>query len=110
MESLREIIFATVNPVEEAMKWNVPMYSHHGFLCYLNFDKKYKKVALGLVEGFMIEDKYHLFVHDTSNVKKILFDTSVDIPIRKIQYYLRAAIKVNLTKTKNFMNIKKKNT
>jgi hypothetical protein len=108
MESLREIIFTTVKNVEESVKWRVPMYSHNGFLCYINFDKKYKKVALAMVEGFAIEDKYRLFVHDTSNIKKILLETDADLPIRKIQYYLRAGMAINKTKPKNFMTIKKR--
>ena len=108
MEALRDIIFRTVPEVEEAVKWNVPMYSRQGLLCYLNYDKKFRKVALGMIEGFLIADKYKLFQHDTSNVKKILFDEDDDIPIRKVQYYLQEGLRINQTKTKNFMSIKPK--
>jgi hypothetical protein len=108
MEALRAIIFATVAGVEEAFKWKVPFYSKNGLLCYINYDRKYKKIALGLVEGFLIEDRYHLFVHDTSNVKKLLFEEDGEFPLRKIQYYLREAVKINRTKQKNFVGIKKK--
>lgn len=107
MEALREIIFASVKDVQESVKWNVPMYSHNGLLCYINFDKKFGKVILAMIEGFLITDKYKLFQHDTSNVKKILFDPEKDLPIRKIQYYLREGVRINQTKTKNFMSIKK---
>ncbi len=108
MNALREIIFASVKGVEESVKWNVPMYSHNGFLCYINFDRKFRKVTLAMVEGFLIADKYALFQHDTSNVKKILFDPDKDLPLRKIQYYLREGVRINQTKTKNFMSINKR--
>lgn len=108
MEALRDIIFSTVKDVEESVKWNVPMYSHKGLLCYLNYDRKHKSVVLAMIEGFMIEDKYKLFLPDTSNVKKIPIAIDQDIPIRKIQYYLREGIRINQTKSKNFMSIKKK--
>ena len=108
IEALRDIIFRTIPDVEESVKWKVPMYSRQGFLCYINYDKKFRKVALGMIEGFLIEDKYKLFQHDTTNVKKILISEDEDIPLRKIQYYLREGLRVNQTKTKNFMSIKKR--
>jgi hypothetical protein len=108
MEALRDIIFNTVKEVQESVKWNVPMYSHNGLLCYINYDKKHKSVVLAMIEGFMMEDKYKLFVHDTSNVKKILVAIDQDVPVRKIRYYLREGIRINQTKTKNFMSIQKK--
>lgn len=108
MEALRDFIFATVSGVEESLKWNCPFYSKNGFLCYINYDRKYKRVVLAMVEGFLITDKYHLFVHDTSNVKKILLHETEDIPVRKLQYYLKEGVNVNKTKAKNFAGIKPK--
>jgi hypothetical protein len=108
LEVLREIIFETVPDVEEQMKWGSPFYSKNGFLCYLNFEKKTKKVVLGLIEGSSIIDKYKLFSHDTQHIKKIYF-TSVDaISVNKVKYYLAQGVKINRTKEKNFINIRKK--
>jgi hypothetical protein len=108
MEALRDIIFATVKDVVEAVKWNVPMYSSdNGFLCYINYDRKSKCVVLAMVEGFMMDDKYRLFLPGTSNIKKIPLAFDEDLPIRKLQYYLREGMRINKTKTKNFMSIKK---
>lgn len=110
MEALREIIFSAVPGVEESFKWRAPFYSKNGLLCYINYDRKYGKIALGLVEGFLIDDKYGLFVHDTTNVKKLLFEEDKEFPLRKIQYYLREAVRINLTKKKNFVGIQKPRT
>ncbi|MFM8739420.1 MAG: DUF1801 domain-containing protein [Cytophagales bacterium] len=108
LEVLREIIFEMVSDVEEQIKWGIPFYSKNGLLCYLNFEKKTQKVVLGLVEGNSITDKYNLFSHDTQQIKKIYF-TSVDaLPVNKVKYYLAQAVKINRTKEKNFINIRKK--
>ncbi len=88
MEVLRDIIFAQVKGVEEQLKWNVPFYSKNGFLCYLNYDRKLKKVVLAFVEGFLLEDKYHALTGDTRNIKKLMIDATKDIPLIRIRYYL----------------------
>lgn len=108
MEALRELIFSIQPDVEESIKWNSPFYSYNGLLCYVNFDKKAKCVALGFVEGFLIEDRYGAFSRDTSQIKKIFFDESEDIDVRMVTYYLRQALKINKTKKKNFLGISKK--
>jgi hypothetical protein len=110
MEILRDIIFAAVKDVEEQMKWSCPFYSKNGFLCYLNFEKKSKKVVLSFVEGFALEDKYGLLNTDTSNVRKLYIDSPETINERVIRYYLKQALAINKTKTKNFMNIGKTNS
>ncbi|MFM8911994.1 MAG: DUF1801 domain-containing protein, partial [Flammeovirgaceae bacterium] len=49
LEILRDIIFETVKDATEQMKWGCPFYSNNRLLCYLNFEKKTRKVVLGLV-------------------------------------------------------------
>lgn len=107
-EVLREIIFAHVKGVHEQMKWGCPFYSKDGMLCYINFDRKLKKVVLALVEGFMMEDKYGLLTGDTQNIKKIVIDSLESIHEKKIAHYLKQGVRINQTKTKNFMSIQKK--
>jgi hypothetical protein len=107
LEILRDIIFETVKGVEESVKWNCPFYCKDGLLCYINYERKTKKVTLGLIEGTSIIDKYKLFSTDTAHIKKIYFDSAEEIPIAKVKYYLREAVAINKVKTKNFMSIRK---
>jgi hypothetical protein len=107
MEILRDIVFTAVKDVEEQMKWRCPFYSKNGFLCYLNFEKKSKKVVLSFVEGFALEDKYGALSNDTLNVRKLYINSPEAINERMIRYYLKQAVAINKTKTKNFMNIGK---
>ncbi len=107
-EVLRDIIFDTVKGVEECVKWNYPFYSKNGFLCYLSYNKKEKKVAIGFIEGCAMEDKYGVLNHDTRNIKKLFIDNVDSIDIRMIQYFLKQGVKINQTKTKNFVAIPKR--
>ena len=107
-EVLRDIIFDTVKDVEETVKWNYPFYSKNGLLCYLAFNKKEKKVALGFIEGCSMEDKYGVLNHDTMNIKKLFIENVDTIDIKMIQYFLKQGVKINQTKTKNFVGITKK--
>ncbi|MCU0420235.1 MAG: DUF1801 domain-containing protein [Cyclobacteriaceae bacterium] len=107
-EVLREIIFAQVKGVQEQMKWGCPFYSKDGMLCYINFDRKLKKVVLALVEGFLMEDKYHQLIGDTQNIKKLVFESPDTINERQIAYYLKQGMQINQAKTRNFVSIHKK--
>jgi len=107
-EALRDIIFDTVKDVEECMKWNYPFYSKNGFLCYLSYNKKEKKVAVGFIEGCMMEDKYGVLNQDTRNIKKLFINNIDDIDIKMIRYFLKQGVKINQTKAKNFVIIPKR--
>lgn len=107
-EVLRDIIFETVKGVDENLKWNCPFYCKDGLLCYINYEKKTKKVIVGLVEGASITDKYNLFSDDTAHIKKIYFEAAEKIPVAKVKYYLREAMAINKVKSKNFMSLRNK--
>lgn len=108
LQILRDIIFETVKDATEQIKWGCPFYIKDGLLCYLNFEKKTKQVVLGFVEGNAMNDKYHLFSHDTAQIKKIYFQNAKSIPVAKVKLYLREATKINCRKEKNYINVKKK--
>lgn len=95
MEILREIIFETIPQIEESIKFNCPFYSYKGLLCYIYWNKTYKKVALGFVKGFRLEDKHSVLNSDTSQIKKLFFDDPESIDIKVIQYFLKQAVQIN---------------
>jgi len=49
VESLIELIRKAVPEAQEAIKFRVPFYSHHGFLVYINPQKN--RIALGFCQG-----------------------------------------------------------
>ncbi len=102
-EILRDFIFNKITDVEECIKWNCPFYSYHGLLCYINYDKKSRKVVLGFIEGFLIEDEFKLFSEDTKQIKKIFFANADDLDEEILHYYLDEAIAINKAKTRNFL-------
>lgn len=108
IEVLREIIFSAVKGVEEEFKWNCPFYSKNGFLCYINFEQKTKKVVLAFVEGFCFKDKYNVLSSGTKNIRKLYVPNIAMIDEKMIRYFLKQAVDFNKVKPKNFSNIKNK--
>ena len=107
MEAIRALIIQVLPTVEEHLKWNCPFYSLHGLLCYLNFDRKAKQVALCFVEGFQLEDTYGLLDKDKKQIAKLYIAEDQNLNKRIIRYYLRQAVAINKGKHKNFLNIRK---
>lgn len=107
-EILRDFIHHKIPDVEESFKWKCPFYSYKGLLCYLNWDNKAKKVALGFVEGCLMEDSYGVFSTDTKQVKKIFFSSVDELDERILDEYFVQAIEINERKKSNFMLNKNK--
>jgi hypothetical protein len=108
MEALRDLIFAQVKGVQEQLKWNCPFYSKAGLLCYLNYDRQLKNVVLAFVEGFLIEDKYEALQRGTKNIRKWVVPSLEALDEKQMAYYLRQAVRINQSKTRNFLAIRKK--
>jgi hypothetical protein len=108
MEVLRELIFHNVPDVEESIKWHIPCYSWKGLLCYINKEKKSKKVVLGFIEGVCLKDNYGILNTDTSQIRKLLFKTLDDLNEDIIADFLKQATEINRTKKKNFLKIKER--
>ncbi len=102
-EVLRDYIERKIPEVVETYKYKCPFYEYNGMLCYINFERKSKTVVLSFVEGFLLEDKYQLLSSDTSQVKKLYYPTLKSINTQKLDYYMDQALKINKTKTKNFL-------
>lgn len=106
-EVLRDFIHHQIPDVEESFKWKCPFYSYKGLLCYLNWDNKAKKVALGFIEGCLMDDSHGIFSTDTKQVKKIFFSSVDELDEEILISYLSQAININKSKKKNFMLNKK---
>jgi hypothetical protein len=108
MEILRDILFHHVPDLHEQLKWNCPFYTKNGMLCYLNFDRKEKCVVIAFVEGFLLQDKYKALLSGTKNIRKLKIESVESINEVQLKYYLKQALKINSTKTKNFLAIEKR--
>ena len=108
MEVLRELIFHHVADVVESIKWHIPCYSWKGLLCYINKEKKSKKVLLGFIEGVCLHDNYGILNTDTSQIKKLLFKTLNDVNEEIIADFLTQAIEINRTKKRKFLKTAKR--
>lgn len=100
MEAVRELIVQFIPTVEEQLKWNCPFYSLNGLLCYINYDRKAKRVALCFVEGFQLEDVHGLLDKDKKQIAKLYIADDQNLNKRVIHYYLRQAVAINNTKHK----------
>lgn len=103
MEVLRDLIFHYVPEVEESIKWRIPCYSWKGLLCYLNKEKKSDKVVLGFIEGASMRDDYGVFNTDTSQIRKLLFNTIEDLNKEIIVDFLMQGVEINEIKKRNFL-------
>ena len=108
MEVLRELIFHHVPEVEESIKWHIPCYSWKGLLCYINKEKKSKKVVSGFIKGGCLKDNYGILNTNTSQIKKLLFKTLDDVNEEIIADFLTQAIEINRTKKRNFLKTAKR--
>ncbi|MDB5119162.1 MAG: hypothetical protein JWN56_380 [Sphingobacteriales bacterium] len=108
MEVLRDMVFHHVPEIEENIKWRIPCYSWKGLLCYINKEKKSNKVVLGFIEGASMQDEYGIFNTDTSQIRKLLFQTIDDLNEEIIVAFLKQAVEINRTKTRNFLKIRKR--
>lgn len=107
MEILREMIFKNVPEIEENIKWKIPCYSFKGLLCYINKEKKSRKVTLGFMEGFLLKDPYGVLNTDTSQIRKMSFISLNDIKEEIIIDFLKQSVEINRTKKRNFLRTSK---
>lgn len=100
-QGLREIIHDTLPEVEEAIKWQVPFFAHHGNLCYLN--PRGQKVILGLMEGASLPDPGgRLAASNRKQVRHLIFLSSDRDPWDDLPFFLQEAAILNQSKRKNY--------
>lgn len=95
LQRLRSLILASAPYVEESIKWNIPFYSAHGLLCYLN--PLPKGVALGFCRGALLSNTGGLLRGKGAAVR--LFPLSAGAPLRedRIRELLQEALLLNQT-------------
>ena len=93
LEQLRAIILETLPNVEESIKWNIPFYTYHGMLCYLNPQKDH--IALGFAKGAQLSNAQGILSGTGSQVRHIRIGDIHDIPTEGIIEVLMEAAMLN---------------
>lgn len=83
-EQLRELVFHTVPGAGESIKWKMPVFEHHGLLCYIAAHKGHLRFGFyqqgtrlndpdGLLEGSG-KSMRHVKIREPSDIKPIFGD------------------------------------
>lgn len=97
---LREILLSKYKELQEVYKYNCPFYEYNGPICYINFEKKSKKLIIGFYYGNKLKDKYNALSNDTKQIRKLYFNSIDDIDEEKLDYYIAQSINMNSIKKK----------
>jgi hypothetical protein len=90
--ALREIILRQDKRIAAVWKYGMPFFTLNSkMFCYLWVHKKYKQPYIGIVEGNKINHP-DLLQEKRARMKILLVDPNKDLPIRKINAILKAAI------------------
>lgn len=94
LQYLREHILNKDSNISEAWKYRMPMFCYNGkMFCYLWVHKKLKQPYIGFVEGKKLNHP-DLIQEGRARMKILMLDASKDLPVRKIDSILQAAISV----------------
>lgn len=92
LQYLREYILKKDGNISEAWKYRMPMFCYNGkMFCYVWVHKKLKQPYIGFVEGKKLNHP-DLIQEKRARMKILLLDASKDLPVRKIDSILNAAI------------------
>ncbi len=94
LQFLRSHILTLDSNITEAWKYGMPFYCYKGRMyCYLWIHKKYLQPYLGIVEGNKMDDP-DLLMEKRARMKILLIDPAKNIPLKKINRILKAALKL----------------
>lgn len=93
LRSLRKLILDAAPHVGESIKYDIPFYTCHGLLCYLNPKPDY--VDFGFCRGVELSDEGGLLYGDNKEVRKVKV-TRLDGPlVQSLRQLVQEALLVN---------------
>ncbi len=92
--AVRHVIKRTLPQVEECVKWELPFFSYHGNLCYINI-RKDGRVVLAMYRGIHLSNKSGLLEGDGKLIKHVVLHPAEDLPLAGIQEILLEAAALN---------------
>jgi hypothetical protein len=94
-ERLRAIVQREVPAVNEAIKWGMPVYEHHGLLCYIAPRAKY--VGFGFYKAAGFDDPDGL-LQGSGLGGQVKIARAKDIPEARIAGWLKQAVAFNVAR------------
>lgn len=92
LQFLREHILRQSGDIKEAWKYGMPFFCFSSkMFCYLWVHKKYKQPYIGFVRGKELHHR-DLLQERRAKMKILLIDPCKDIPVKKINILLKAAL------------------
>jgi hypothetical protein len=91
--AVRNLIKRTLPGVSECVKWDLPFYTYHGNLCYLNMRKGH--LELGFYRGIHLSNSSGLLQGNGKLIRHIILHPRNDLPQAGIVETLLEASKVN---------------
>ena len=96
LNALRIIILQAGPQIEETIKYNIPFYSYHGRLCFLN--TRDGVVELGFCQGAFLSNEQEYLVGEGKEVRHVRMKSLADIDQDALQVLLQEAILLNEAK------------
>jgi len=93
--AVRNLIKRTLPDVGECIKWDLPFYTYHGNLCYINIRKG--KLEIGFYRGVYLANSNGLLSGNGKLIRHIVLAPYTDIPQAGIVEILTEASKLNET-------------
>lgn len=93
IEELRRIVKEAAPEATESIKWHMPVYEHHGLLCYIDSAKEH--VRFGFYHGAELPDPDRLLEGTSKTGRHIYLRALSDIPKRPLTNLVKAAVLLN---------------
>ncbi len=99
MLKVRELILQAHPMIIEKYSYKIPFYYLNGMLCYFAILKKGKRPVLGLCDGHLIPDTYHLLRADENQkyIRHILLNIE-NLKPEIVLHYIQKALDIKLNK------------
>ena len=93
-EKLHALVTKTAPKATHAVKWGMPVYEHHGMLCYIRSRPKY--VTFGFYEsGTTLDDPKGMLTGTGENMRHAKLALDAPIPEKELAAFVKQAVKFN---------------
>lgn len=93
-EKLHALVVKAAPKATHAIKWGMPVYEHHGMLCYIRVQAKY--VTLGFYEsGTRLKDPTGLLEGMGANMRHVKLSLDAPVPEKKLSEFVKQAVRIN---------------
>ncbi len=93
-EKLHALVVKAAPKATHAVKWGMPVYEHHGMLCYIRTQARY--VTLGFYEsGTRLNDPTGLLTGTGENMRHAKLALDAPVPEKQLTEFVKQAVRIN---------------